>query len=214
MIDLEQLKEAILAGDARSAKEITTAAMAENISPNVLLDQYLIPTMDEVGRRFECGETFVPELMLAGRAMTEALKIMRPVMAEKGIKAQARVVIGTVQGDLHDIGKNLVASMLEGGGYEVIDLGVDVAPEKFIAAIQEKQPEVMAMSALLTTTMPAIGRTIEAVSKAGVRDRVKIIIGGAPVSQDYATSVGADGYSENANSAVGLVRQLLNVASA
>jgi 5-methyltetrahydrofolate--homocysteine methyltransferase len=169
----------------------------------------MVPAMDEVGRLFEQEEYFVPELLLAGRAMKSSMELIRPLMIASGEKMAAKVVIGTVKGDLHDIGKNLVASMLEGGGFDVIDLGIDVSPEKFVTAVTEQDPQIVCMSALLTVTMPAMKTTIDALKSAGLRARVKVLIGGAPVSMQYAKEIGADGYSENANSAVGLVRTLL-----
>jgi 5-methyltetrahydrofolate--homocysteine methyltransferase len=168
--------------------------------------------MDEVGRLFEAEEYFVPELLLAGRAMKSAMELLRPLMVAAGPKFTTRVVIGTVKGDLHDIGKNIVASMLEGGGFEVIDLGADVAPEKFVAAVEESKPHVVCMSALLTVTMPAMRTTIDALKRAGLRDHVKVLIGGAPVTTEYAREIGADGYSENASGAVGLVKRLVAAA--
>ena len=158
---------------------------------------------------FEQEEYFVPELLLAGRAMKSAMQVLRPLMVAAGEKLSAKVVIGTVKGDLHDIGKNIVASMLEGSGFDVIDLGTDVAPEKFVAAVAEQEPQIVCMSALLTVTMPAMKTTIEALQTAGLRTRVKVLIGGAPVTLQYAKEVGADGYSENASGAVGLVRSLI-----
>jgi 5-methyltetrahydrofolate--homocysteine methyltransferase len=164
--------------------------------------------MAEVGRRFEACEYFVPELLMAARATKEIFQILRPLLVQTGVKPIGRVVLGTVQGDLHDIGKNLVAAMLEGGGFEVIDLGVDVPPEKFIAAVQSKQAQIVGLSALLSTTMPAMKATIEAFRAAGVREGVKIMIGGAPVTQQYADSIGADGYGESAAASVDLARRL------
>jgi len=163
--------------------------------------------MDEVGRRFECSEYFVPELLISARAMKGALELIRPLLTARGDQPVGRVAIGTVRGDLHDIGKNLVASLLEGGGFEVIDLGVNVSPEKFIATIKEKNANIVAMSALLTTTMPAMKTTIEALKQAGVREQVKVLIGGAPITQKYADEIGADGYSENAVGAVALAKR-------
>jgi len=168
-----------------------------------------VPAMDEVGRLFEEEEYFVPELLLAGRAMKTAMELLRPLMTASGEKLPVRVVIGTVKGDLHDIGKNIVASMLEGSGFEVIDLGADVAPEKFVTAVVELAPQFVCMSALLTVTMPSMKTTIEALSSAGLRTKVKVLIGGAPVTMAYAHEIGADGYSENASGAVGLVRSFL-----
>jgi methylmalonyl-CoA mutase cobalamin-binding domain/chain len=170
--------------------------------------------MDEVGRRFEAEEYFVPELLLAGRAMKGSLELLRPLLAAAGAEPAARVVIGTVKGDLHDIGKNLVASMLEGGGFEVSDLGTDVSPEKFIQAIKDHHADIVCLSALLTVTMPAMRATIEALKAAGVRDQVKVMVGGAPVTPQYAQEIGADGYSDNASAAVTLARNLAGVAKA
>jgi len=165
--------------------------------------------MDEVGRRFECEEYFIPELMIAARAMKQAMELIQPLLKASGAEPIGRVVIGTVKGDLHDIGKNLVASMLEGGGFEVTDLGVDVKPEQIISAIGEKKAGLVCLSTLLTTTMPSMATTINALKEAGVRDRVKIMIGGAPITQQYADDIGADGYGENARTAVILARRLV-----
>jgi len=168
--------------------------------------------MDEVGRLFEAEEYFVPELLLAGRAMKSAMELIKPLLSASGQQMRFRIVIGTVKGDLHDIGKNIVASMLEGGGFEVIDLGSDVSPESFVAAVKDRNPQVVCMSALLTVTMPAMKLTLDALETAGVRAQVKVLVGGAPVTQQYAREIGADGYSENASGAVGLVRNLLAAA--
>jgi 5-methyltetrahydrofolate--homocysteine methyltransferase len=165
--------------------------------------------MDEVGRRFECEEYFVPEMLLSARAMKASMEIVRPLIAATGAEPVGRVVIGTVKGDLHDIGKNLVASMLEGGGFEVIDLGADVSPERFIEAASTRHANLVALSALLTVTMPSMKTTIEAFQAAGLRETVKIMVGGAPVTQRYADSIGADGYSESAGAAVALARKLV-----
>jgi methylmalonyl-CoA mutase cobalamin-binding domain/chain len=168
----------------------------------------MIPAMDEVGKRFECNEYFVPELLIAARAMKTSLELITPLLAEVGAEPVGRVVIGTVQGDLHDIGKNLVASMLEGGGFQVIDLGVDVPPERFVEAAKEKDGTIVALSALLTTTMTMMKNVIASLEKAGVRTRTKVMIGGAPITQQYADEIGADGYSDNASAAVALARKL------
>ena len=212
MPDLKQLYDAVIGGDAKTTQTLTQQALAEGVDPLTLVNQYMIPAMDEVGRRFECNEYFVPELLISARAMKGALELIRPLLAARGDQPAGRVAIGTVKGDLHDIGKNLVASLLEGGGFEVIDLGVNVAPEKFIAAIREKQANIVAMSALLTTTMPAMKSTIEALKQAGVRDQVKVLIGGAPITQKYAEEIGADGYSENAVGAVALAKKSVAAA--
>jgi 5-methyltetrahydrofolate--homocysteine methyltransferase len=207
MTDLKQLHDAVLSGDAKASHALTQQALAEGVDPLKLVNDYMIPAMDEVGRRFECNEYFVPELLISARAMKAALDIIRPLLTARGDKPLARVAIGTVKGDLHDIGKNLVASLLEGGGFEVIDLGVNVPPEKFIESVKEKQANIIAMSALLTTTMPAMKTTIDALKQAGVREQVKILIGGAPITQKYAEEIGADGYSENAVGAVALAKK-------
>jgi 5-methyltetrahydrofolate--homocysteine methyltransferase len=186
-------------------------ALSEGADPQELLDRYLVPAMDEVGRRFEANEYFVPELLIAARAMKAALELIRPLLAESGAEPAGRVVIGTVRGDLHDIGKNLVAAMLEGGGFEVIDLGVDVAPERFITAAEENRAQIIAMSALLTTTMPGMKTTLEAIEAAGLRDRVKVMVGGAPVTRAFADEIGADGFSDNASGAVRVARDLIGV---
>ena len=208
-MDLQELYTAILEGDAPSAKALTQEALASGVDPQEILSRYMISAMDEVGRRFEENEYFVPELLIAARAMKGALEIIRPLLADKGLEPAGRVVIGTVKGDLHDIGKNLVASMLEGGGFEVIDLGVDVTPEKFVEAVSGNHVQIVAMSALLTTTMPGMRSTIDALKTAGVRDRVKVMIGGAPVTQRFADEIGADGFSDNASGAVQVARQLV-----
>ncbi len=207
MQDLKPLSEAILNGDLNTAKTTTAQALAEGGEPLRIVQDWMMPAMTEAGRRFETGEYFVPELLLAARAMKGALELARPRLAASGVPPVGRVVLGTVQGDLHDIGKNLVAAMLEGGGYEVIDLGVDVKPERFIAAIKDKQPNLVAMSALLTTTMRAMKTTIDALEKAGVRQQVKVLIGGAPVTPDYAAEIGADGFSDSAAGVVEAARK-------
>ena len=191
--DLSKLFEAILTGDAPAAKEITEAAIAAEIDPQQLVTEQMIPAMDEVGRRFEAGEYFVPELLISGRAMKGALAILRPLLASRGVEPIGRVVIGTVKGDMHDIGKGLVASMLEGAGFEVIDLGVDVPADKFVTRAQETKSDIVALSALLTTTMLSIKDVIAAMRKTDSLSKCKVIIGGAPVTQQYADSVGADG---------------------
>jgi 5-methyltetrahydrofolate--homocysteine methyltransferase len=204
-----ELFDAILNGDSKVARAVTERALAAGADPAVLISQCMIPAMDEVGKRFECEEYFVPELLLAGRAMKSALALIQPLLTSSGAQPAGRVVIGTVKGDLHDIGKNLVASLLEGGGFEVHDLGADVAPETFIKAIEKWQADIVALSALLTVTMPAMKTTIQALERAGLRDRVRIMVGGAPVTSQYAAEIGADGYSENASAAVALARNLL-----
>ena len=205
------MHDAILTGDAKTAKAVTETALAEGASPLGLVQETMMPAMEEVGRRFECNEYFVPELLLAARAMKSALELIRPLLTAGGIEPAGRVVIGTVKGDLHDIGKNLVAAMLEGGGYEIVDLGVNVDPAKFVAAVKEKNAGIVALSALLTTTMPAMKTTIDALTKAGVRQQVKVMVGGAPVSEEYAREIGADGFSRSAAGAVEAARALANL---
>jgi 5-methyltetrahydrofolate--homocysteine methyltransferase len=214
MQDLRQLHSAVLTGDANAARSITEQALQEGVDPLRLVNELMVPAMDEVGRRFECNEYFVPELLLSARAMKASLELIRPVLAARGDEPLARVVIGTVKGDLHDIGKNLVAAMLEGGGFEVIDLGVNVSPEKFIATVQEKNAQIIAMSALLTTTMPAMKTTIDALKSSGVREKVKVLIGGAPITQKYAEEIGADGFSDNAVGAVALAKKSMETPGA
>lgn len=209
MADLKELYTAILEGDAPTAKTLVNEALAEGTAPQTLLDEYMIPAMDEVGKLFEANEYFVPELLISARAMKGALEIIRPKLAGSGVKPVGKVLIGTVRGDLHDIGKNLVAAMLEGGGFEVIDLGVDVPAEKFVEAVKESSAQIIAMSALLTTTMPGMKTTIDALKESGVRGNVRVMIGGAPVTQRYADEIGADGFSDNASSAVRVARSLV-----
>ncbi len=209
MADPAELYDAILTGNAKKAEEVAKAALEANADPSELLGKYMIPAMDEVGKRFECNEYFVPELLIAARAMKTALGLLTPKLAEKGAKAAGRVVIGTVQGDLHDIGKNLVASMLEGGGFEVIDLGVDVPADRFVDEVKGDDGTILALSALLTTTMTQMKNVIETLRQAGIREKIRVIIGGAPITQQYCDEIGADGYSDNASAAVGLARRLV-----
>lgn len=216
MEDLEQiydsLFEAIVNGNAKQALALTEKAVAAGAQAQALLEETMIPAMNEVGQRFEKNEFFVPELLIAARAMKAGVGVLRPMLAAGGSQPTGRVAIGTVMGDLHDVGKNLVAILLEGGGFEVVDLGVDASPQKFIDAINEKAVDIVAMSALLTTTIPSMRTTIEKIKEAGVRDKVKIIVGGAPVTADFAKAIGADGYSDNASGAVTMARQLLAAA--
>jgi len=209
MPDLEQLKQALIDGDWKTAAAATQAAIAAGVAPLTIVTVHLVPAMDEVGRLFECEEYFVPEMLLSARAMKASMEIVRPLLAASGAQPAGRVVIGTVKGDLHDIGKNLVAAMLEGGGFEVIDLGADVAPELFIEAAAARNANLVALSALLTVTMPSMKTTVDAFQSAGLREKVKIMVGGAPVTQQYADSIGADGYSDSAGSAVALARKLV-----
>ena len=209
MSELEKLHEAVIEGDWKAAAAATEAAIAAGVTPLTIVSGCLVPAMDEVGRRFECEEYFVPEMLLSARAMKASMQIVRPLLVATGAQPIGRVVIGTVKGDLHDIGKNLVASMLEGGGFEVIDLGADVAPERFIEAAATRNANLVALSALLTVTMTSMKTTIDAFQTAGLRERVKIMVGGAPVTQQYADAIGADGYGESAGAAVALARKLV-----
>lgn len=213
MTDLSKLHDAILDGDEKTSLELATQAINEGVDPVELIGQWMIPAMDEVGRLFEAQEYFVPELLLAGRAMKTALEVLRPLLAATGAQPTGRVVIGTVKGDLHDIGKNMVTSMLEGAGFEVFDVGIDVPPQKFIEAIERSKAQILALSALLSITMPEMKTTIDAVIAAGIRDRIKIMVGGAPVTQAFAEEIGADGYGQNASSAVSVARSLMAMPS-
>ena len=210
MADLESLYEAILKGKLEVAKTVTTEAIAENVDPHLIINDYMSRAMEDIGKRFEEGKAFVPELLMAARAMKGALDLLKPLMKGAASHRLGKVVIGTVKGDLHDIGKNLVASMLEGCGFEVINLGTDISSEKFITAIKENQAQILCLSALLTTTMNYMQEVIDALEKTGIRQEVKVMIGGAPVSESFARQIGADGYSDNANAAVTLAKSLLS----
>ena len=208
MAILDELRAAMVDGQAKEAAAKVTQGLAEGMDAGTLLRDGLIAGMAEVGQLYENGEIFVPEMLVAARAMTAALKVLKPHLVDEGVESSGKVAIGTIQGDLHDIGKNLVAMMLEGSGYEIVDLGVDVATDKFIEAIRDGA-SVVAMSALLTTTMTNMQTAIEAIKEAGLRDQVRIIIGGAPITKAYADEIGADGYAEDASSAVRLVKEVL-----
>lgn len=208
MFDTTPLYEAVVTGQAIAAREVTERALAAGSRAEELVDGCLIPAIDEVGRRYECSDYFVPELLIAARAMKAALEALRPSLASRGALPAGRVAIGTVKGDLHDIGKTLVSAMLEGGGFEVIDLGMDVTANRFVEAARSGRFTILAMSCLLTTTMPAMRQVIGALHDAGLRSRVKVIVGGAPVTERFATEIGADGYAPSAASAVGLARRL------
>lgn len=205
---LTDIYQAVLRGDMTSATEHVQTALDQDVGAEAILHQGLIPAMEEVGKLFEEGEYFVPEMLISARAMQASLGILKPLLVDADVKPTGKVAIGTVKGDLHDIGKNLVAMMLEGGGFEIIDLGTDVSPEKYIDAIQREEVDIVGMSALLTTTMPNMGMTIQSISEAGLRDQVKIIVGGAPVTAAYADSIGADGFAPDASQAVSLAKKL------
>ena len=209
---LEKIYNSVLDGNAPATQQGVKDALAAGIPADDVLKNGLIAAMAEVGRLFEENEYFVPEMLVSARAMQSGLAILKPLLAEGGSTPAGKVVVGTVKGDLHDIGKNLVAMMLEGSGFEVIDLGTDVGPDKFVKAVQEHNPHVIGMSALLTTTMPSMSTTVKALQEAGLRDRVKVMIGGAPVTDSYAKQIGADGYSPDASSAVRLAKSLVGAA--
>ena len=209
MADLQKLYDAILNGNFKAAREVTQQAIAEGMDPSALVHDTMIPAMNEVGRRYEANEYFVPELLIAARAMKASLELIRPLLAEKGTEPVGRVVIGTVQGDLHDIGKNLVAAMLEGAGFEVVNLGVNVTADQFVAAAQKEQADILAASALLTTAMMEMRKLVQAVEQAGLRPRVRVILGGAPITREFAQEVGADGYGVDSAQAVELARSLV-----
>ncbi|MDR0337151.1 MAG: corrinoid protein [Planctomycetaceae bacterium] len=203
------LSQSVIDGDAGAALQEVNQLIEAGTSPQTVMDEHLIPAMEEVGRLFEANEYFVPELLISARAMQESMKILNPLLKNSGVEKIGRIVIGTVQGDFHDIGKNLVASMFEGGGFEVIDLGVDVSPEKFAAAAKEREGTIIAMSALLTTTMPQMKKVIEKLESDGIRATSKVLVGGAPVTDEFARQIGADGYSDNASAAVTLAKSFV-----
>ena len=204
--EFSPLAQGILDGDTPVVVKEIQRYLAESATPQSIMDEHLVPAMQEAGRLFEEGEFFVPELMVSARTMQEAMKILNPLLSSSGVQKIGRVAIGTVKGDFHDIGKNLVAAMLEGGGFEVVDLGIDVSPEQFAEAAQKQPGTLVAMSALLTTTMPQMKKVIEKLEEEGLRGTSKVIIGGAPVTEDFAKRIGADGYSDNASAAVTLAK--------
>jgi 5-methyltetrahydrofolate--homocysteine methyltransferase len=206
---LQKLFDAVLEGDFEGVKVNVQAGLDAHLDPSVILNEAMIAAMREVGCRFEAGEYYVPEMLIAARAMQSGMAILKPHLQKSDAKPSGRVVIGTVKGDLHDIGKNLVSLMLEGDGYEIRDLGVDVPVEDFVRVLREEKPDVLAMSALLTTTMPMMKTTIETITAEGLRDQVKIIVGGAPLTESYARQIGADGFVSDASRAPGLVHSLM-----
>ena len=203
------LRQAVIDGQAKEAAAATERALAEGLPPRTLVDEALIPAMDEAGRLFECGEFFVPELLVAARALKASQALITPLLAGSPTAAAGRVAIGTVKGDMHDIGKNLVVALLQGGGFEVIDLGADVPPERFVAAVAVDGADIVGLSALLTTTRLQMKATVPALERAGVRGSAKVIVGGAPVTQRFADEIGADGFADNAAAAVALARRLM-----
>ncbi len=210
---LQQLAEMVQAGNAPEVQRLTVEALAQDLSPIDILNKGLITGMSVIGERFKRDEIFVPEVLIAARAMKTGMELLRPKLAERGSKPVGIVIAGTVKGDLHDIGKNIVGMMLEGAGFEVIDLGTDVSPDQFVRAVEERSGElvIVAMSALLTTTMLNMRDTIEALKKANIRDQVKVMVGGAPVTQNFAQEIGADGYGDNASAAVEKAKELLGL---
>ncbi len=210
MKSLEKIRNAIIETMPAEARVATEEALAEGLSAKEILDSALIPGMDEVGKLFREGEYFVPEVLVAAKAMNQCMDLIEPLLVSGGVKKIGKVVAGTIEGDLHDIGKNLVCMMLKGAGFEIIDLGVDVKPEEFVEAAKGAKPDILVISALLTTTMLNMPRVIEELKKAGIRDDVKVLIGGAPVSQTYAEEIGADGYSPDSSGAVELARRLVS----
>jgi 5-methyltetrahydrofolate--homocysteine methyltransferase len=211
-MEMQQLIKAVIAGNAPETKSLAEAALTDGIAPATIVNDGLIAAMGVVGERFGCGEIYVPEMLLSARAMQTALAVLEPLMSKSDVGARGTVVIGTVKGDVHDIGKNIVAIMLKGSGFTVHDLGVDVPAERFVEAIQELQPDVLGISALLTTTMPAMQVVIDALVAAGLRDQVKVLVGGAPVTEEFAQSIGADGYGRDAGAAAEQAKQLILAA--
>jgi methylmalonyl-CoA mutase cobalamin-binding domain/chain len=206
---LTELYDKTLTGNRPAVLELTLAGLSQGLGPETLLYEALIPALEEVGARFERGDFFVPEMLIAGKAMAGALEILRPLLAETGAETIGTVVMGTVKGDVHDIGKNLVNIMFEGAGFQVIDLGVQVSPEKFVDAVKTHKPDIVGFSAFLTTTMPMFKANINALTPAGLREQVIVMVGGAPVTQEYADVVGADGYAADASAAVVKAKELI-----
>ncbi|MDI6812300.1 MAG: corrinoid protein [Desulfitobacteriaceae bacterium] len=210
---LEEIQESVINGQAPKVKELTQKALDQGMEPQTILNEGLIPAMSTVGEKFQKGEFFISEMMISARAMYAGLNLVKPLLLSQKTESKGKAVVATVQGDLHDIGKNLVCMMLEGGGYEVVDLGVNVTPDKFVEAVKEHQPNFVMMSALLTTTMSSMEKTIKALMENGLREQVKIGVGGAPVTQRYADSIGADFYAADAGEAVSKANLLLNLAA-
>ena len=210
MANLENIKEATMAGNQQKVEKLTRDLIAEGVEPERIIQDGFIPAMGIVGDKFGAGEIYIPEMLIAARAMKTGMEVLKPLMVGKEVNTLAKVVVGTVKGDMHDIGKNLVAIMLEGGGFEVVDLGINVPVEKFIDAVQQHQPQFIALSALLTTTMKQMEMVIAALEEAGLRQGVSVFVGGAPVSQGFADGIGADGYGANAGQAVESMKSMLN----
>lgn len=211
---LDEMNTSIIEGDRDKVEELTRQALEQGIEVKAILNEGMIGAMDVVGQRFESGEMFIPEMIVAGESMTRGLNILRPLFKESGIKPQGTVVIGTVKGDVHSIGKSLASMMMEGAGFKIIDLGVNVSPEQFVNSAREERAQLVGMSALLTTTMPLMKATIDALKEAGLLDKVKTLIGGAPITQEYADKIGADGYAPDAATGVKKVKELVQVLAA
>jgi len=214
MVDLTQIAENVIRGQAPTVKQLVEDNLAENIPVGEILNEGLIAGMNVVGEKFKNNEFYIPEVLIAARAMKAGMELVRPLLTESGIDPVGTVVIGTVKGDLHDIGKNLVQMMLEGAGFEIVDLGIDVSADQFISAVRTDGAQIIAMSALLTTTMPTMKTVIDEVEESGLRDQVKVMIGGAPVTQEYADEIGADGYARDAASGVDIAKQLVGLPAA
>jgi 5-methyltetrahydrofolate--homocysteine methyltransferase len=210
---LSKISEAIIQGNVEDMVDLTEEAIDDGLAPQDILDNGLMAGMDYVGVEFKAGNMFVPEVLRSAKAMQTAMEVLKPLLVKAGAKSTGKIMLGTVKGDLHDIGKNLVGMMCEGAGFEVRDIGKDIAPEAFVEAVKEYQPDVIGMSALLTTTMRTMGHTIKALEEAGLRDRVKVIIGGAPVTQSFADQIGADGYAPNAAAAADLAKRLAKASA-
>lgn len=211
MVDLKMLADAVIRGDARESARLTREGLDEGLSPEHLLHEGLMAGLAVIGAQFKDNQVYVPEVLVAARAMKAGMAVLRPRLTETGARPLAKVVAGTVKGDLHDIGKGLVCIMLEGAGFQVIDLGNNVGPERFVEAVREHDPQLVGLSSLLTTTMLNMAATIEGLKTAGVRERVRVMVGGAPVTQEFAEQIGADGYAENAGAAVEKAKKLLAV---
>ncbi len=214
MVELSEIASSLIEGNRKKVQELVSLAIKEGVPTERIINEGLIAGMQVVGERFKNNEIFVPEVLVSARAMHAGMDLLKPLLAKSPEILKGKIVIGTVKGDLHDIGKNLVTMMLEGAGYQVIDLGIDVDAEKFVESVKTHNPNILGMSALLTTTMPYMKVTIEALEKAGLRDKIKVIVGGAPVTEEFAKEIGADGYAEDAGSAVELVNNLLGIKSA
>jgi len=214
MVDLSKMRDALVNGKADEVRDMVKKALDEGQEVEKILNEGLIAGMDIVGEKFKRNEFYVPEMLIAARAMKAGMEVLRPILVQKDVKPLGTVVLGTVRGDLHDIGKNLVGMMLEGAGFEIVDLGVDVSPEKFVQTVKEKKAQIVGLSALLTTTMPSMKDVIKALEEEGIRDKVKVMIGGAPVTQNYADEIGADGYAPDAASAADKAKELIKAVCA